>query len=782
MIVCKKPHSPVLLCLLLASLTAALYWPITGFGFINFDDHQYIYENPHVIPGLTWSGLRWSFQCGYAGNWHPLTWISHMIDCDLYGLNPNGHHLTNLLFHVANTVLLFRLFKNLTGTLWRSFFVAALFAWHPVHVESVAWASERKDVLFTFFGILTLMAYLSYCRKPSRFSYFLSLLLFALGLMSKPMLVTLPFILLLMDFWPLGRFQWAELSRGFEQRAAEMVPMAKASTQNPWGQALRLIAEKAPFFAFSLAASILTYMAQQGGGAVSSWIELPLGARCVNATISYLRYIAQAFWPAHLALLYPFPNHWPVGLAIAAPLMLGAITASFVLCARRTPCLIVGWLWFLGTLVPVIGLVQVGSQAMADRYMYFPGIGLSIVIIWGLNGLFCSRVWGQKLLAVVGAGALAGCCICTFFQLRYWQDPEKLYRHAIEVTTGNYVAYTCLAGTLDQKGNEEAALALFEKAIEIEPHYPVAQYDLGLALVNEGKLEQAVGHFASAAQDNPKMAEAHNNWGRALLDLGKTNEAAVHIAKAFSLQPDNPEIGCNMGMLLARQSKDTEAIARFADALRLKPEYSEALHGLRVSLNKEGGMDQAISYLSENSKKQPDNLLAHFSLGLALLEQNKPEEAETQFSLALQLDADDPGVHYYLATALIRQHKSEEAVFHYRKTLRQLPDNADALNGLAWILASDPGGKLRAGKQALRLAKQACEITRHKQPAFVITLAAAYAETGRFSEALAAMQQAHALALAARDDDAVARADELRKLFESHHTVADALSSGSSTQ
>ncbi len=358
----KKPPLTAI-CLLLALVTALLYWPITSHDFVSFDDQEYITENPHVTPGLTWDGIAWAMSAGYASNWHPLTWISHMADCSLYGLHPGGHHLTNLLLHVANTVLLFLLLYQLTGAVWRSACVAALFAWHPVHVESVAWASERKDVLSTLFWILTLIAYSHFKSQISNLRsrqmwYFAALIFFALGLMCKPMLVTLPFVLLLLDFWPL-------------QAASPGHPRA-------WP---RLLVEKIPFFLLAGIASVVTYLVQKHGGAVSSLEVAPLSSRLANALVAYLRYVGKSIWPAHLAAMYPYVKHWPALWVITAAVLVAGLSILFLLRARTSPWLIVGWLWFLGTLVPTIGLVQVGAQSMADRYTYIPGIGLFLLLV-----------------------------------------------------------------------------------------------------------------------------------------------------------------------------------------------------------------------------------------------------------------------------------------------------------------------------------------------------------------------------------------------------------------
>src|SRR5260221_762659 len=419
-----------ILCFALAAVTLLVYSPMLRHGFVNYDDPDYITGNAHVTGGLTWTNLAWAFTSGAAANWHPLTWISHMTDCQLFGVNPAGHHLMDLLFHTANTLLLFLLLEKLTGALWRSFFVAALFAWHPLHVESVGWAAERKDVLSAFFWMLTLLAYARYAQGRSKAGYFLALFFFACGLMSKPMVVTLPFVLLLLDFWPLKRFTIDDLRLTIF---------------------LRLVLEKIPFFVLTLASCLITYRVQSG--ALWSTQALTFNFRAANAVMSYVRYISKIFWPADLALIYPYPHYWPLAGVVFVAALLAMLSAIFILQARRFPYLAVGWLWFLGTLVPAIGLVQVGVQSMAERYIYIPSIGLFILVIWGANGLLKSQPHKIKIVALAGSAVLIACLICTSIQLSYWRSSVELFLHTVEVTTDNYAAYDSLGKALETIGN-----------------------------------------------------------------------------------------------------------------------------------------------------------------------------------------------------------------------------------------------------------------------------------------------------------------------------------------
>jgi len=530
--------SSFFICFALAILTAALYLPMLWHGFVNYDDPDYITNNSHVKAGLTWSGIVWAFQSGDAGNWHPLTWISHMIDCQLFGLNPAGHHLTNLLFHTANTLLLFNWLNRLTGALWRSASVAALFAWHPLHVESVAWASERKDVLSAFFWMLTLLAYTRYVRRvtgdecrvagtdsiaspvtrhPS-FFYFLALFFFACGLMSKPMVVTLPFILLLLDFWPLRRIANCEL------RIANLIP---------------LMLEKIPFFILTIASCAVTRLVQSG--ALWSATSLPFHFRLENVLMSYIRYISKMFWPTDLALIYPYPHHWPMAGVIAAAVLIVMWSLLFLSCAKRFPYLSVGWFWFLGTMIPAIGIVQVGVQSMADRYTYLPGIGLFIIVAWGLNDLLNSHPQKAKIAAVTGSLALAGCLATASIQLSYWRNSLALFLHTVEVTSDNYAAADCLGKSLEDIGKTGEAANFYAQCVQIEPDYPMGQFDLGMIQLQQGKPDEASNHLAAAAQLAPRNPVMQFDFGTYLLQHGKPDEASNHFKAALAAKPDFSE-------------------------------------------------------------------------------------------------------------------------------------------------------------------------------------------------------------------------------------------------
>jgi tetratricopeptide (TPR) repeat protein len=722
-----------LICLLLILITLALYLPVANHGFINLDDDQYVTDNFHVKAGLTWPGIVWAFQSGYADNWHPLTWISHMLDCQLYGLHPAGHHLTNLLLHIANTVLLFIFLSRTTGTTWRSGFVAALFACHPLHVESVAWVAERKDVLSTFFWLLTILAYARYAQMRSRAEgressaetslgprpsalgcFLLALFFFACGLMSKPMVVTLPFVLLLLDFWPLNRFS--------------------LDSPRPAKSIGKLILEKVPFLVLSLASSVITFLVQRAGGAVSSLDTVPLSFRITNAAVSYLRYVFKAFWPVDLVVLYPIPMHWPLGLVIASALFILSCSVTFVRLARRHPYLFVGWFWFLGTLVPVIGLVQVGLQSMADRYTYVPGIGLFIAVVWGFDALL--DVWPQKKWIAPGVGivVLAGCLADTWTQLQNWQNSMTLFTHAKAVTSDNYVADSHLGEALDEAGQFDKAIAFLKESARINPHYARGESELGVVSAEEGKLPEAIECFRKAIRLRPKDARLQYNLGMALWNSGQLNEAALQFSNAVQSSPDFANAHLNLGLVLFQQGKTAEAIGQFSEAAKLNPDSADA----------------------------------HFGYGLALLDQNQPVAAAVQLSQAVALAPYQARGHHHLAEALFRQHKSKEAIDEFWKALRLAPNFPDALNELAWILATDPDSKLRSGPVAVHLAERACDLTHHQVAALLTTLGAAYAEAGRFPEAIETAQKARVLALAAGQTDLADKNEQFLKLYQSH--------------
>ena len=576
-VIMDRRHSAFAVILFLIITTFAVFWQVRNHEFVILDDGKYVTENSHVRDGLTWEGLVWAFTTTHANFWHPLTWISHMLDCELYGLEPAGHHLTNLLIHIANTLLLFLVLERMTGALWPSAFVAAMFALHPLHVESVAWAAERKDVLSTFFYVLTIGSYVRYVEHPGINRYLLVLLTFALGLMAKPMLVTLPFVLLLLDYWPLDRFQFVQQSgNGCAQAQQSVRP------NNQKCSFFRLVLEKSPLFVLAAVSCIVAYLAQEQGGALKALNLFPIEVRIANAVFSYASYIGKTIWPQHLAVFYPHPGMLPLWQIAGAGLLLVCISLLVIRAAHRSPYLAVGWLWYLGTLVPVIGLVQVGDHAMADRYTYVPLIGLFIMIAWGSCDI--SKRWRyRRIVLPISTGVLlCASMISTGFQLRHWQNSTTLFEHALDVTADNTLAHTNLGVVLAGQGKPDEAVFHYTQALRIKPDHLEARINMGVALAAQGKLDEAVAHYSQALHIKPDFAGAHYNLGNALLEQGKTEEAIKHFREALRIKPNDAEVHNNLGIVLAKQGKTEEAIKHFLEALRIKPGYPLARKNLEI--------------------------------------------------------------------------------------------------------------------------------------------------------------------------------------------------------
>ncbi len=647
----RPANATLVVCLLLAAVTAISFWEVGGHQFVNYDDNCYVTDNRVVQAGVTGEGLKWAF-CRLQGEhtyWHPLSWVSHMVDCQLFGLRPAGHHLVNLLFHLLNTILVFLVFRRLTGAFWRCAVLAGLFALHPLQVDTVAWVAERKNLLSACFWLLTMWAYVRYTERPGAARYVAVLVLYALGLMCKPVLVTLPLVLLLLDYWPLRRFELA----------------APQATVRAFG---RLGWEKAPLLLLAGASCLITMASHTRLGAFGGGPALPMHLRIENALVSYVRYIGKTIFPTNLAVLYPYPDAWPMWVVALCSLVLILVSGLALWAVRSRPYLFVGWLWFLGVLVPFIGVVQAGEQAMADRFMYLPILGLFLVVIWGADDL-PGAAWPQRRRCLAGAAALAiaGCVVLTGLQLRHWQDSESLFRHAIEVTSGNYTAYDGLGAALDARGRTDEALACYAESVRLKPRYAEGQYDFGSLLMRMGRLDEAVRHLTAAVQANPAFAHAHINLGNALLHQGKLDQAAVHLNRAVHLTPDDPEAHYNLGTVLVMQAKLDQAAACFSEAVRLKPDYGEAHGNLGIVLMQQGKAAEGAAHFATAAELAPADPQAHDNFGLALLDLNRPRDAADQFTEALRLKPESAGPHYHLALALVRQNKPQEALPHARK-------------------------------------------------------------------------------------------------------------------
>ena len=570
----------ILICLLLVATTLAVYWQVTNHEFINYDDNVYVSENPHVQSGLTGEAFSWSFTTTRAGNWHPLTWLSHILDIQLYGLSPRGHHLTSILLHIANTILLFLTLRWITESVWRSAFVAGLFALHPLHVESVAWVAERKDVLSTFFWMLTVLAYVNYARVPKSKNYLLVLAFCSLGLMAKPMLVTLPFILLLLDYWPLKRLQFKPVVGLAESKTGRATE--SGGDELPLG---RLIVEKVPLFILAGISSVVTLWAQQRVGALSGLEAVPLKWRIANSVLSYTSYIGKMIWPRGLAVFYPHPEDslqiWKV---VLAGLFLLIVSVVVIRLAVRFQYGLVGWLWYLITMVPVIGLVQVGEQAMADRYTYVPLIGLFIIIAWGLADFAEVNRQRRTLVVILATASLLLFTISSWKQVRLWKDSTRLFNHTLKVTANNYVAHYNLGNALALQGNLAGAMTQYNKALRIKPYHAQVHNNLGNALALQGDLAGAVAHYRESLRINPNHVEAHRNLGVALDRQGKNEEAMRYYEEALKINPDDAQSHNNMGVTLAEQGKLGEAVDHFAEAVRIDPDFAEAQRNLENGL------------------------------------------------------------------------------------------------------------------------------------------------------------------------------------------------------
>ena len=553
--------------LALIVVNVVVYAPVWNYGFVNWDDPPYVTENPHVLGGLTWQGVAWAFTTEQTGNWHPLTWLSHMLDVQLYGMNAGGHHLTNLLLHIATTILLFGLLHRMTGALGRSAFVGGLFAVHPLHVESVAWVAERKDVLSTLLWMLTLWAYVGYVRRPRLGRYLVVFLLFALGLMAKPMLVTLPFVLLLLDVWPLNRMSLGADSPG------------RSGLALLWDQrsvVLRLVWEKLPLLALTVASSIGTFVVQRRGGAVFGLDTIPLSLRAGNALVSYVEYIGKMLWPAGLAVLYPYPRSLPGWWVAGAILGLIGGSLAVIWAARRHPYLPVGWLWYLGTLVPVIGLVQVGNQAMADRYSYVPLLGLFLMVGWGIPELLAHWPDRSRALPAAAVVAILACAITAGGQVQYWKSSIALWGHTLEVTTENSVAHNFLGNALANDGKISEAIVHYSEALRIKPDFVETHNNLGIALGVQGKSNEAMAHFSEALRINPRFEVAHNNLGVALANQGRIDEAIREFLEALRIAPDQADWHYYVAVMFNKKGETSEAIRHLEATLKLNPKHEEA--------------------------------------------------------------------------------------------------------------------------------------------------------------------------------------------------------------
>jgi tetratricopeptide (TPR) repeat protein len=659
----ETPALRTAIAVVLFALTALLFARALENDFVNYDDPDYVTANENVKAGLTSAGVAWALQSGDASNWHPLTWLSHMTDVSLFGMQPRGHHATSVLLHAVNAALAFVVFRRLTGALWTSAIFAALFAWHPLRVESVAWVAERKDVLSGLWWFVTLWCYALYVEKSrpgvvatgrsaTRF-YILALIAFALGLMAKPMLVTLPCVLLLLDVWPLRRVSVA---------AGERLMRAW------WPR----VVEKIPFFVLAIISSVVTFRVQKSGGAVSG--ALGLDARLENAVVATVRYIGKFFWPGELAVLYPHPGSWAGGVVVASAVVVIALTAVAWWQRRRRPWIGVGWLWFVGTLVPVIGIVQVGQQAMADRYTYIPIIGVMVMVLWTVRELLHARPGAARIVGGAALMILAGSGVLTWKQVGVWKNSFTLFDHAIAVTNNNYVAHDNRGLFLAEAGKADEAMADYRRSIAIHPTYLNPRNNLGIALTRLGRPAEAVPELRVALQTNPNHVEVRNNLANALSDLGQLSEAMEHYDFVLARQPNHVNALNGSAVVLAMQNRLPEARSRLEHSLRLSPNNASAHSNLGNVCSMLGQRDEALAHYRRTTELNPAEAHPHFLIGMLLSQQEKFAEAVVSFERSLKLRPNHPETHAHLGLARARLGQRDAAIRSLTIALQQQPD------------------------------------------------------------------------------------------------------------
>lgn len=724
----------VLICVLLSCGVLAVYWQVLRSDFVSIDDTIYVTENQYVKTGFSAENVKWAFTVGKIAYWHPLTWLSHMLDCQLYGLRPGLHHLTNLIIHIANSLLVFLVFRRMTGALWKSAFVAAVFAFHPVNVDSVAWVAERKNVLSTLFWLLTMWAYTGYVREGGAKRYFSAIGLFALGLLAKPMLITLPFAMLLLDYWPLGRLS-LKLPSG--QAAGKAGESAASSRQT--STVFRLIWEKMPFFVLSAISVFLSFLSMRRLGITTSTDLIPLKLRLANAAISYVRYIDKILCPRNLAVFYPYPMEVMIWRSLGAVLLLACISLVLIWVFRKKAYLSVGWLWFIGTLVPVIGLVQAGLwPAIGDRWAYVPMIGLLIIVAWAAGDLVAKWRLPISMPILAACACLSALAFCTYRQVGYWRNNHTLFGHALDVTTDNYIAHLGLGNALIKDHRTADAMSHYQKALEIHPAYADAHYNLGVAfalqaayeqaiteyrialdldknhikarlrlaeaLTRTGKLDEAITHFEKLMQTRSDDVEVLNNYALALVQKKRTAQAIELYDKALRIDPDSVEVLNNLGSALAEQRQFDPAIAHLTRALSLDPDFAKTHYNLADILRRTGRLDDAVERYKQALQIDPRDKVGHYSLGRILAEQKKYDQAAEHYEKAIQLDGDFAQARYNLGLVLDSQGQTDKAIAQFREVLRVYPNDAEMHCNLGTLLAKQ--GRLDEAIAQFRLALQ----------------------------------------------------------------------------
>jgi tetratricopeptide (TPR) repeat protein len=729
------------ICLALAAMTFAVFGQTLRHGFLHFDDNAYVFDNVHVTGGLSLRVVAWVFSHADCFLYHPLTMLSLMCDYQFHGLHAGWYHLTNVLLHTASVILLFLILRQMTGAMWRSAFVAAVFAIHPLRVESVAWVAERKDVLSGLFFMLTIGAYVRYARRPPSLArYLVVVAAFVSALLSKPTVVTLPFVLLLLDYWPLNRF-------------------------GPGRKLSGLILEKIPLLALAAATCVINVLTAEEG--VAAHAKTSILSRLGNAVVSYAVYLRGMVWPAGLAAFYPQPAQghpfWTIAFSF---LLLALITGAVLAFQRKRRWLLTGWLWYLGMLAPMIGLVQAGTFAHADRMTYLPQIGIYMALAW------LAAEWGAKwpaarmALAGLMTGVLVALMVCAGRQTEYWQNGETLWTHALACTTDNDVAHFNLGNAYQQKGETDQAMAQYQNALQINPGYAEAQYNIGDLLLRKGRLDEAMVHFQKAVQIEPDYAQAHYTLGIALWQTGRTDEAIASYQRAVQLRPDYADAHYNLGTSFLQQGKMDEAILHFQKALEIKPDNAQADNNLGAALQERGRLDEAIASYRKAAQLRPDYADAQFNLGRALLQKGRVDEAISHLQEVVQMRPDDAEAHGKFGNALCQKGRIAEGMSQLQQALQINPADVSVQNNLAWLLATCSNESLRDGNKAVELARQANEMSGGKSPAILGTLAAAFAEAGQFGDAVGSARKAMALAQAAGKPEMVRRLNSQLQFYE----------------
>ena len=712
-----------LICLLLAGFTLVAYLQVWEFDFVRLDDHVYTFENEQIQNGFTLDNISWALTAQVAANWHPLTLLSHMLDFQLFGLNAGYHHLTNLFFHIANTLLLFFVLRRMTGDLWPCVFVAAMFALHPLHVESVAWVSERKDVLSAFFWMLTMYAYIRYTERPGIALYLTVLVFFVLGLMSKPMLVTLPFVLLLLDYWPLRRLQF---------RGADQISIQPGTTLT------HIILEKVPLLALSSASCIVTYHFQQVGGALRSFERYPLYERAANAFAAYIGYIIKTLWPFKLSPFYPYPDSFPFWKMFCSVILLACITYFAVRSIKHHPFFAVGWLWYMGTLVPVIGLVQVGSQAMADRYTYIPLIGIFILIAWGVPDFLRKIRYKKIFLSILFLAPVLILIPFTWIQVQHWKNGIDLFQHALDVTADNYLAHNNLASTLLKQGKIEEAIEHFSKALKINPNIPEPHCGLGLAFGMQGDIDREISHLSDALKIDPWEKENHMALGAAFFKKGNIEKGIHHLNKALMIDPDIAKAHLMLGNIFMKQGRDEEALKHYSEVLRIAPASAWAHNNTGVILAGKGRINEALNHFSGAISIKPDYVDPYINSARILWQQGNLKAAISNYSKAADLKPDSHEVlrnlekiHLMVGNKLAEEGAYTEAIAHFQNTLQINNNSAEAHTNLGYAL-------LVLGKQdeAIKHCLEAIRIDPEKSINAFYNLACIYAKKGNVKESV----------------------------------------------